>query len=714
MAMVCIPFSTTLSAESWFDFQPGPDRFANSPIDLRPLNETFAGEHGRVLVSGDKFIHSDNGEEIRFWGVNGPPSGLQGEPLKQCARRLSKYGVNLVRIHGAVFDSLGEPDFKRIRFIQEAVRAMKAEGVYAHLSIYFPLWWTPSSDHPWMKGYDGKKHPFAALMFNPVFQEHYRAWWRALLLTPDASGHTLLEDPAVFGLEIQNEDSLFFWTFNPDQIPQAQLALLETRWSHWLKKKYGTLEQARLSWNGLTIPRDDFQAGRVSFRPLWNLFSEKTARDRDTAAFLFETQRDFYVEMVGFLKSLGFRGAVTTSNWNTASPEVLGPLERWSYTTGDFMDRHGYFSIAHKGDNAEWSIRNGHTYWDRSALRFEAPSPSKPKQFGHPIMEIEYDGKPSMLSETTWNRPNRYRSEAPIYYACYAALQGTDAIVHFALDGAQWSVKPGFWMQPWTLMAPSQIGQFPATALLYRRGLVKPGEVVAKLDLNKQDLLALKGTPLPQDANLDELRLKDIPHGKDLKAGERIPPLIHYTGRTEVRFTETPSQTWVADLTSFIDRSNQVILSSTRELQLDYKNGILTVNASAAQGVSGNLKAVGKTVLRDLEIESSSDNIHILIVSMDAKPIQQSKRMLLQVMTEERATDFQTESLDGGQRRITNLGRDPWQVREIDGRVIFTLPHVLEFQPLDLNGYPSAPPIRSQELKLAPRTLYYLATWDGR
>ena len=99
-------------------------------------------------------------------------------------------------------------------------------------------------------------------------------------------------------------------------------------------------------------------------------------------------------------------------------------------------------------------------------------------------MDITYDGKPSMISETTWNRPNRYRSAAPLYFACYGALQGSDAIVHFALDGANWSVKPGFWMQPWTLMAPSQVAQFPAAALIHRRGLVKPGDVVARVDLN--------------------------------------------------------------------------------------------------------------------------------------------------------------------------------------------------------------------------------------
>ncbi len=70
-------------------------------------------------------------------------------------------------------------------------------------------------------------------------------------------------------------------------------------------------------------------------------------------------------------------------------------------------------------------------------------------------------------------------------------------------------------MQPWTLMSPAMMGQFPAAALIYRQGLVRRGDVLVDLNLNVDDLLDLKGTPLPQDAALDELRLKDVPRGTD-------------------------------------------------------------------------------------------------------------------------------------------------------------------------------------------------------
>lgn len=693
----------------WFPFDPPKDNFGESAIDLRSLNEKFAGEHGFIATKGDEFVFSGNQQPVRFWAVNGPPHEASAEGLKTTARRLAKYGVNLCRLHGGIFGDSGKADPKRIEITQEIIEALKGEGVYAHLSIYFPLWMTPKPDHPYLKGYDGQTHPFAALMFNPDFQREYREWWKALLLTPNPkTTKRLIDEPAVFGVEIQNEDSFFFWTFDANRLPDTQLRILETQFADWLKKKYGSLDGAFAKWNNLKTPRDNASENRVSFRPLWNTFSEKTPRDRDTAAFLFETQRRFYAETYAFLRSLGFKGLITASNWATASPEVFGPLEKWSYTATDFIDRHGYFGVTHKGAESAWSIRNGHTYNDRSALRFDAETPGKPKQFVHPSMDPTYDNKPSMISETTWNRPNRYRSEAPVYFAAYGALQGSDAIVHFAFDGDHWSVKPNYWMQPWTLMAPSQVAQFPAAALMYRRGLIKEGEKLATINLNTNDLLNLKGTPLPQDASLDELRLKDLPAtGADLKPGQRIDPLIHYAGRVDVNFNGAQAKTELKDLSKLIDHANEQVRSSTGELLLDYKTGLLTINSPKAQGASGNLKN-GAIKLSDITVESPLDNAHVLLVALDDTPLANSKRMLLQVMTEEKATGFATEDAGNGVKKIVEIGHDPWRVKRIEGSVEFK--KGAKIQPLDFNGYPKGNAISASDLKLLPETIYYFVT----
>jgi len=252
--------------------------------------------------------------------------------------------------------------------------------------------------------------------------------------------------------------------------------------------------------------------------------------------------------------------------------------------------------------------------------------------------------------------------------------------------------------------------QFPAAALIYRRGLVKTGDVLAKIDLNTNDLLSLKGTPLPQDASFDELRLKDVPQGTEVKPGQCIDPLIHYVGRANVSFTGTPGKTTLTDLRPFIDRGAKTVRSSTRELTLDYEKGLLTVNAPGAQGASGNLKAAGEILLTDLSIHSDLDNAHLIVVSLDGEPLANSRRMLLQVMSEEQATGFATEDTGNGVKHITNIGRDPWRVKTLQGTVKFKSGSVPQIQPLDFNGYPSGPVSSGAELKLAPQTIYYLVT----
>jgi hypothetical protein len=695
----------------WFAFDPPADVFKESPLDLRSLNEKFAGENGVIAVKDGHFVQANRGKPVRFWAVNGPPHDLTGEELRRCARLLAKRGVNLVRVHGGYFNQDGDVDPAKVRHAIEVVEAMKAEGIYTHFSIYFPLWLRPKPGAPWLEGYDGQKHPFAALFFNPAFQERYRQWWTALLTaTNPATGKSLAEDPAVAFLEMQNEDSFFFWTFSEQNIPDPQMRLLEKLFGDWLVGRHGSINAALAKWNNLKVNRDAPAEGRVGFRPLWAMAQEKTLRDQDTVRFLLELQTKFYADTYAFLRKLGFKGLIGASNWATASPEVFGPLEKLSYTSGDFIDRHGYFSCNHKGENAEWSIREGHTYADRSGYRFDAEQPGKPRQFVNPAMDPHYADKPSMISETTWNRPNRFRSEAPLYFAAFGALQDSDAIVHFALDGKDWQVKPGYWMQPWTLMSPAMMGQFPAAALIYRRGLVRSGEVVARIDLNLESLARLEGTPLPQDAALDELRLKDIPVGAELKPGSRMDPLVHYAGRVDVRFVNSPGSAKVLDLKPLINHQAQTVTSTTRELKLDYGKGALVINAAHAQGVSGLLAAQNRVETDDLVIVSEMELGHIIAVSLDGQPLKSAGKILLQVMSEEKPSGFQTEKTGEGIRKITALGTDPWLVKNLSGTVTFKRADAaqLKVTALDFNGYPRESAGSGVNLRLQPSTVYYL------
>jgi hypothetical protein len=710
LSLAVLLYAFYCRADNWLPFNPKPDPFSQgNAIDLRGLNEKQAGDGGFIAAKEGRFIHSKTGEAVRFWAVNGCPGETPAE-LRQSARVLAKRGVNLVRIHGGYFDKNGDVDPAKIKHAIDIVEALKAEGIYSHFSIYFPIWLNPAPNTPWLPGYNGQQHPFAALTFNAQFQEKYHEWWKALLTTPsESTGAKLIDDPAVFGAEIVNEDSYLFWTFSSANIPDPQMKILETQFGGWLKQKHGSIDAAIKGWKGQKIPRDNPGEGRVGFRQLWELANQRSARDKETAAFLVENQKAFYEQQMKYLRDLGFKGVICTSNWTTADARVLGPLEKLTYLPGDFIDRHGYFGCLNKGDSAEWSIRDGHTFIDRSALRFDPEQAGKPKEFVHTAMDIHYNGKPSMVSETTFNRPNRYRSEAPLYYACYGALQESDAIVHFAMDGNQWSVKPGYWMQPWTLMTPAMMGQFPAAALIYRKGLVSGGDTVVELNLKTSDLLDLQGTSMPQDAAFDELRLKDVPKGTTLAPGNVIDPLCHYVGRTSVNIRDAGGTAKLADLSKYVDHQKQLVRSTTGQLKLDYGKGVLTIDAPAAQGVSGNLHDAGAVELTDLSIASDASLGHIIIVSLDGGPLATSKKMLLQVMSEERATGFEAQPAGNGIQRIVHLGGDPWTIKVLSGSVKFKRADAgqLKVTALDGNGDVQNPTGTAAEIKLMAGTIYY-------
>ncbi|MBM3882530.1 MAG: hypothetical protein FJ387_22875 [Verrucomicrobia bacterium] len=711
----------TIAQPGWFAFQPEADPFTESPIDLRYLNEREAGAQGYIRVQGESFVHERTGVPVRFWAVNAGMGVVRFErsEVDRYARGLAKRGVNLVRVHGPIYRGsgrgFGEIDTNLVDRLHEFVWALKREGIYTGLSIYFPLWVRLDSSQPQFAGYTGQ-HPFALLYFHAEFQRRYREWWRYLLTTRNPhTGLALKDDPAVAFAEMVNEDSTLFWTFDPHKgaqgnLPEAQRALLERQFGDWLRARYPdqTLAQIQTAaWGGTGSVQDDFAAGRVGFRSLWDMFNQRTRRDQDTARFLTELMQRFYRETYAYLKEeLGYRGLVYGSNWKTASDRYLGPLDKYANLAGDFYDRHGYFGGIHTGPNAAWNLEVGQTYDDRSALDFRAADGTG-VDFENPLFDLSYQGRPSTISEVNWPLPNRYRADMILVGAAYGSLQGSDALVWFAAGSPAWDGLPG----KFALQTPVVLGQFPAAAVLYRQGLVRPGPVVVDLGLAVADLYALKGAPLPGLQNLDALRARDLPVGGTAPQASGIDPLAFLVGRCNASFVESgAAQSRLVDLAPYIDRDARRVTSHTGELEWHWGVGKVIVNAPGAQGATGFLRAAERIELADVAIESSLDYGAMLLVALDGQPIRRSAKLLLQVASEEQPYQWATEPA-AGRRTIAHRGSPPVMVRELAGRVLLKRPDAdsLTVTPLDANGYRQGRRWRGAgELTLEPDTLYYL------
>ncbi len=690
---------------NWFPFDPNLDKFSISPIDLRDLNEKIAGEKGFIRVKDKEFIHENTGEPIRFWGVNAGPDIVQlPKPyVDYLARYLAKLGVNIVRIHGSIWreDDFHQVNNDYLNSLSYFITAMQKEGIYSGLSFYFPLWLTLSKDHQFA-GYKDK-HPFALLFFNHEFQEIYKSWLKALLDTTNPyTGLSLKDTPSIAFLELINEDSYLFWTFNYDNIPEPQMVILEHEFAKWLEHKYGSIEEAYNRWNMRKHPRDNFIEKRIGFLGLWEIFNQRDKRCQDTAEFLTLHQKSFFESMIAFIKEeLEFNGLIVCSNWITADERILGPLDKWSNTVGDIMDRHGYFSGQHKGETSGWSISQGDQYEDRCALL----EPNK-SSFSLPIMDIIYNNKPSIISEVNWTPPNRFRLDFPVLCSVYGNLQGSNGFFFFALAGPYWQQS----ITKFAVQTPNILGQSPALSLIYRRGLIKKGDISAKIELKLGDLFTLNGAPINAPINLDELRAKDVPvEGKyKIEKVDAIDPQAFFVGQVLVNITDQGGISEIADLSMYIDRNSKTIKSNTGELLWDYGNGLVLINSPYAQGVTGFLSKEKVINLKDITIRTDMEYGTVIVVSLDNQPICDANKILVQVMTEE--TNNGWSAAGQGLREIQSLGTSPIILSKISGKISFNRSdaNLCRVTTLDFMGYPIETIGDAHNFQLKEDVLYYI------
>ena len=111
-----------------------------------------------------------------------------------------------------------------------------------------------------------------------------------------------------------------------------------------------------------------------------------------------------------------------------------------------------------------------------------------------------------------------------------------------------------------------------------------------------------------------------------------------------------------------------------------------------------------------MTVTSQLDYGAITLVALDGLPIATSKKLLLQVMSEDKNWGWKTAPGDKGLMRIESLGGAPILVKNINGTVNLTRPDAasLTIMALDANGYPTTKSGNAKAIQLLPGTLYYL------
>ncbi len=711
-------------AESWA-FRPARDSFSAAALwNLSPLNETSAGAHGFIGLSpdGNSFVRGD-GKPIRFWGGSTyvqrtAQKKKDQRPLIYHARFLAKRGVNLVRLHGKVEPKregsrVTDLDPDELDQIYRLVAAMKKAGIYTTISPYWG-----SSAHlqkSWGVADPGSNNCTGLLFFDPALQRGYKAWLKRIYADVNPyTGVPLAKDPAVAMIQIQNEDSLLFYT-SQNIKGQASRNLCKL-YGDWLLKKYGSMEKVRDAWQGCAHPDDDLSAGMPGMFIVWELTREarnkkgdkggRAVRLSDQAEFVSRLMFDFNREIARYLREdLGCRQLINAGNWRTADQVVLDDAERWSYTANEVISKNHYFGGLHNGPDRGWRIRAGQVFTSKSLTTTPQSSPLNVRQVvGHPFI----------ISEGLWVPPSRYQSEGPIIVAAQSCLTGLDVFLWFCTGVEDWETATP---TKWTFALPTTLGQFPAAALMFRKAYVREGPVVVHEERGLADVWDRKLPLIAEAGAWDPNRdAGQMPPGPPFKAG--VDPLAYLVGRVEVKYEGDPAKSTTIDLSSYIDAEKKHIRSVTGEIESDLARGIYRINTPKAQGVLGMLKKAGLQKLADVRIASSNEYASVMVVSLDDKPIATSVRLLVQIGTacwptgwKEKPQRISTEEGPVEASQIVDAGRPPWQIEKMHGALGVRNASITKATALDPNGMPvSGIPIWKRDgeisIKLPSTALY--------
>lgn len=585
-----------------------------SPVDLSFLNapERPAGKRGFLKANGDKLVFED-GSVARFWGTNLTSYTLFGtstESVRQQARRLSELGFNLVRlvhhdsewVNPNVFGDQNAPntqnlDSAALEKLDWWIKCLKEEGIYVWLDLHIGRQFKSGDG---IEGFEeiSKGRPTAHLFgynyVNGSVADAMKRFNEAYL--NHANGYTGLrykDDPAIAVMLITNENDVTSHFGN---------ALLGDKGVPKHNALYMKLAERFAGKHGL--PKD-----RV-----WRSWEHGPSK-----LFLNDLEHTFDAEMVAHLRALGVKAPIVTTNTWGANPISSLP----ALTTGNIIDVHSGGEIGQLEKNP--ILGSNLVHWAAAA---------------------QVAGKP--LSVTEWGVEDRgalapERHTIPLYVAGSAALQGWDAVMHYA-----YAQEPiGGRATPSIYHAyndPGMVASLPAAALLFRQGHVGEATSTYVFSPSREALFNQQISP----ANSVALRTA-AERGKLVIAMPQVPELPWL----EKSAIPPGAKVIVDPRQSQISENAFDVVSDSGELSRNWEQGTFTINTPRSQAAMGWIG--GKTVsLANVEIALSTRNATVAVQSMDGSPIGKSRKIMISL----------------GARSIPKTGNSlPFYSEPVEGRV---------------------------------------------
>ncbi len=432
-----VPFEAKAGPE-WAPYDYSLEIEPGGVFDFSFLSDAPAGKYGvlQVTPEGHFEFAGQPGKRVRFWGVNLCFSAnyLEPDEAEKLAARLTASGYNTVRIHHydrdlMMKDKPSEIDPRQLDKLDALFAALKRHGLYINIDLYTARKF--SEEEMASLGIDPNGEiaaQFKALA--PISEEAFDIWKRfarSLLTHKNPyTGLTWAEDPALIGICPINEDPIDVWI---GRAPAAK-KLYEKAFAAWWDEA-GNREKAG----------DDRAAGFTMF--LCGKQSESDAKRRE------------------FLHSLGVKALITGVNFHS---EQALTFVREHY---DYVDNHQYWDHPDFPEK-KWSLP--FRFSQRSAVQSAALAPRD-------LMAARLWGKPYMITEFNFVRPNRYRAEGGVFMPAYASLQDWDGLYNFDYASHRTSVLGGGTAGTFSI-SNDPIGMLAdrVSAVLFRRGDIAAGK----------------------------------------------------------------------------------------------------------------------------------------------------------------------------------------------------------------------------------------------
>lgn len=497
-------------------------------LDYSHLLDAPAGKHGFVKVKDGHFYFED-GNRAKFLGFNvaARSNTPDHELAEKLAKRFASMGVNVIRLHAADAPISEEPgswasckeapllDYGQgngrefhpdglDRFDYFAAQ-LKKHGIYLHIDLIVARDFMEGDglEYPGNAGSCVKRYP----MYNHRMIELQKEYAEKLLCHINPyTGLALVDDPAVMTVQINNEDSAIKGTMETDPRPEMQPYRdeVQQRFNQFLLAKYGTRERLKQAWTFEGIcalgEEEDPVYGTVKgvdgnfYQPVNDPAGDwdgmvSPARYADFMEFGIERNRDFYREMKNYLRSLGVKVPIVTSNLIAGAADVYGHID------GDLMENNSYFNhpLLPIQENNTYMVAGPAEYVSANPLTMQRGVGSMATTLLSLASVAIVKGKPFVLSE--WNEygEHPFHSTAFVHTIAYACLNDWDGLILYNFHTSEKDDQPADEILNIfdVYNDPAVIGQWGFMASVFLQGKIAPARHKVDIVYTQEDLRTL-------------------------------------------------------------------------------------------------------------------------------------------------------------------------------------------------------------------------------